>query len=230
MSKHDSWATLKPHPAFDEVKHLFPNGVPLRDPFPTVFVGKKLGGFIIDHHRLSHHQLFNLIKAIASKNNATFSEVDDNFKRMGQFGIHVDSIEEIKTGVEGFVRSLEALKFFSEVTPESPGANQRLTTFINNQTHRWIEGDEQPDLKAAWERFPEHLKDEENTATYKQHLIHQHLSNNDYSAFDMLMGDAMVNALNEADPDHQYSLVTDDDDDDDDDDDGDWTAEDVELP
>ena len=154
MSKHDSWATLKPHPAFDKVKHLFPNGVPLRDPFPAIVVQEKLAGFIIDHHRLDSEQFIALIEAIASKNATTFSEVNDEFNKFGQIGIHIDSIKMIQTGKEGFVRSLEALKFFSEVARKSPGSSQRLNTFISNQIARWVDGDEQPDLKLAWKNSP----------------------------------------------------------------------------
>ncbi len=229
MSKHDSWIRIN-DPVFEQVIHVFENRglIPVRDPFPMGILNNKPCLWIVDNLRLSDYHYDALVFAISRKGNQTEEETLKAIKKAGYIGIYAESFESISLGPEGFCRVVEFILFDEQNSPNEPEASQNLAKFFQSQYERWIDGEQQPDVKAAWESLPDEFRSEEVKAFYTNLMLNERLKTGEYSAFDVLRGKAMVDILNEIDPDAEYSLVGDDDDDDDDAEV--WTAEDVELP
>ena len=59
MSKHDTWVYLVEGNPFEPIQHLFPEGFPMRDPFPLGFSerdNKHFALFVMDSCRLDDEQ------------------------------------------------------------------------------------------------------------------------------------------------------------------------------
>jgi hypothetical protein len=138
---HDSWANLKVDSPFEPILEKFPNGMPLRDPFPSIFVvdpntGISVTAWEIDLSRLDFNQSYSLA--------AMFAGIDNYADAIKQ-GIALNNnwIESVRVGVEGFNRALEFAAFLESVpNPEV----EDLQDFLVDQEERWVRGFEVPDL------------------------------------------------------------------------------------
>lgn len=147
---HDTWAALKPDSPFEAIVDKFPKGIPLRDPFPSIFLvdsqsGVSIVAWEIDLTRLDFNQSYCLA--------AMFAGVDNYADAIMQ-GIALNNqwIESVKVGVEGFNRALE-LAAFLEFVP-NPQVED-LQDFLLDQEERWVRGFEVPDLS----KIPEEAVD-----------------------------------------------------------------------
>ncbi|MCC5665587.1 hypothetical protein LC653_17085 [Nostoc sp. CHAB 5784] len=79
--------------------------------------------------------------------------------------------------------------------------------FCNSQYERWIDGNQEPPPINSIEDIDPRLRTPELEQTFKMVKIERAIANGGYSVFDVLMGHAMVDALNIVDPENTYSLV-----------------------
>jgi hypothetical protein len=91
MTAHDSWVTLKEGSPYDKIMHLFPNGLPVRDPFPMEIGrtpdGQRLPLYAIDLLRLNDSHFDAIVSAIANKYGALVDEVKEAAIEMGGFSL-----------------------------------------------------------------------------------------------------------------------------------------------
>lgn len=178
----------------------------MRDPFPMVKVTNPAGDgvalWIVDMERLSDAQFDMIAFLLADTNNCEIEDVLDQAASAGGFGIDNQWIEKIEVGAEGWQRGKELAEFL-ELNPKP--SRRTLATFHSNQTARWIEGDESPPpLPSSINEVEPHLRSPELFDAINQNRIRQMLAQNNYSVMDVLMGNAIVDILNELDPDHHY--------------------------
>ena len=216
MTKHDTWIFLKTPSPYDPIKHLFPQGFPMRDPFPmlkgTSSDGSRAVLWVVDSSRLNDGQSAALLHLIASDWNASMEEVLEEATKNGGFGINQKWVENMEVGAEGYARTME-LKAFLE--SEQPRSAQHLKEFNDAQLERWVNGDTNPPpLPNSIEEVDPNLRTPELARAIEQNHINQLLASKNYSVFDVLTGIAIVDILNELDPDHDYELVGWDDEDD----------------
>lgn len=210
MSKHDTWVFLKTPSPWDSIKHGFPHGFPMRDPFPMVKVtnpaGEPVALWIVDMARLSDAQFDMIAFLLADRNNCEVEEILDQAVSAGGFGIDNEWIEKIEVGPEGWQRGKELAEFLES----NPKSNRRaaMHEFHSNQIARWIEGDETPPpLPLSIDEVEPHFRSPELAEAIKQNRIRQMFAQNNYSVMDVLMGNATIDILNELDPSHDYELV-----------------------
>lgn len=216
MSKHDSWIQVN-DPYLIEVASLFPEGMlPARDPIPMEFYENKLTLFVLDNERLDDGHFKAIVDCLANKWTRREEEILQDFEQIGFFATLSESVSSVYTGIEGFVRTIEWVKFMDENDPNDPLTSLKLLEFLKAHKAKWVEGDQQPNLQLAWSEFPDHLKDDQMRRMYNHLTANQLLEKSHYSALDMIFGKAPVDTLNEIDPDAKYSLVNDDEDDEDD--------------
>ncbi|MEB3277759.1 MAG: hypothetical protein VKK42_02410 [Lyngbya sp.] len=208
MTKHDSWAQLHTPSNFDQIKHLFPHGVPMRDPFPMRFNSDNQTFWVTDKDRMTREQYNALSSLIADQHNVTRAEVEAEAMASGGLIILSSRIASLAVGLEGFARTIEIAKFYRENPSRQPGSFDKLQAFLNDQIERWIVGDEVPPPLPAWEEIPEEVKTPELQQMYQQVRIISMLNSGEYTLFDVLMGNAMTDILNKIDPEHQYSLYS----------------------
>ncbi len=78
-SKHDTWIELKSEAYLDRISEFFPEGIPMRDPFPMFFfpleeTEKSISLWVTDNSRFSPQQIEGLAYLIAEKNQKTSAE------------------------------------------------------------------------------------------------------------------------------------------------------------
>ncbi|RCJ16939.1 hypothetical protein A6S26_32050 [Nostoc sp. ATCC 43529] len=212
MTKHDTWVTLKPGNPYEPILDLFPGyRIPMRDPFPlertSSFGGASL--WIIDLERLSSVQSQALAQLIARHRLASPTEVATEAISKGGFAINHEWVEAMWCKDEGIQRQKE-LADFLETAPQPPSA-EAWQEFCNSQIERWIEGNEEPPPINSIEDVDPRLRTPELEQALKMTQIHAAMNQGNYSVFDVLSGRAMVDVLNQIDPETQYSLVGDDD-------------------
>jgi len=217
VTKHDTWVKLKPGNPYEPILDLFADGmIPMRDPFPlerAKFEDEAL--WIVDIERLRDTQVFALAELLAQVHGVDPLEVEEEAITKGGFAMSNQWVESMQGGPESFARSKE-LADWLETAPQPPSAEAWLQ-FYDGQHSRWIEGDEIPPAINSLEDVDERLRTPELEQAMKMRQICQVMAQGNYSVLDVLMGRAMVDALNTIDPNNTYSLVGDDDDFEDDD-------------
>lgn len=209
MTKHDTWVYLKPGNPFQEILHLFPDGIPMRDPFPLERANGEFAGvalWIVDLDRLKSSQAVAFTKCIARHLQVSEMEVLQEANLKGGFAVSNQWIERMNCGPEGMQRSKELVDFL-ETAPQPPSENAFIE-FYNDQHRRWIEGNEEPPPIETIEDVDPRLQTPELEAALQRNQVNRMLQN--YSAFDVLTGRAMVDILNHLNPNQRWSLVGDD--------------------
>ena len=215
MTKHDTWVRLKPGNPYEPILDLFPDGmIPMRDPFGIERVtgpdGKPVVLWIVDLERLSNIQANAIAVLIANHRGAQASEVANEAVARGGFAMNAEWVESMECGPEGFARSKELVDFL-ENAPQPP-SERAWREFYNSQHDRWIEGNQEPPPINSIEDIDPRFRTPENEQHWKMHQVEQVIGAGNYSVLDVLIGRAMVDALNIIDPKSRYSLVSDDED------------------
>ena len=179
----------------------------MRDPFGMERVrdrnGEIVSLWIVDMERLNEQQIDALAFAIASGFGVDPEAVRADAIANGGFAINGNWIASMECGAEGMQRTKE-LADFLETAPQPP-SGEALDEFYASQRRRWIDGDEvPPPLPKRIEEFDSRLVTPELEAALKAQQASEAMSG--YSILDVLTGRAMVDILNELDPDSEYSL------------------------
>jgi hypothetical protein len=218
MTKHDTWVRLKPNSPYQPILHLFNSEmIPMRDPFGMERAkddsGKKIVLWIIDLERLSSVQANSLAQLIATHRGVDAVEVATEAHNKGGFAMSSEWIESMMCGAEGMQRGKE-LADFLETAPQPP-SKSAVDDFYQDQRARWIDGNEvPPPMPRRIEDFDPRLRTPELEVALQREQINNALAG--YSVFDVLTGRAMIDILNQIDPNHKYSSVGEDSDEDDD--------------
>lgn len=147
MTKHDSWVFVKANSPYEPIKHLFPEGFPVRDPFPLEYAKTPDGTFAlwsIDVPRLSSRQRESLVNLIAqrcgtSPENVIAEMVSDNTLNMSHHWV-----EKIECGVEGITRQNELVQFQSRKFDSPEAEYFAFVEFKEQQYRDWIHGKKEP--------------------------------------------------------------------------------------
>lgn len=212
MTDHDSWVLLSPGNPYEPILYLFPDGLPVRDPFPMEIAqtktGKDVALWTIDSERLDDDQIDAIALTIASFKNADVQEVVDEAIAQGGFGLDNRWVIDLATGSEGYARTLELREFVRNNPPGTKQALQAFRAFYQDQLVRWVEGDEvPPPLPESIDEVPEELRSPGLEQAIKRSKAQKILAEGNYSAFDMLTGRAMTDVLNQLDSDSSYEVV-----------------------
>ncbi|MDZ8261716.1 hypothetical protein [Nostoc sp. ChiQUE01b] len=113
---------------------------------------------------------------------------------------------------EGFARGKELADFLA-TAPEvgTPEGAKAFVDFRAQQYERWIEGNQQPPPINSIDDIDPRLRTPELEGIFKMIPIEAAIDQGGYSVMDVLSGRAMIDVLNEIDPENSYSLVCDDD-------------------
>lgn len=213
MTKHDTWVKLKPGNPYEPILDLFPDGmIPMRDPFPlervTTSEGNLVALWIVDMERLSSFQSQALAQIIAINCNTDPLEVAQEAIAIGGFAMNMEWVESIKCWVEGFDRGRELADFLETSPPQGTREGTRaFWEFHQSQYDRWIEGNQEPRPINSIEDIHPSLRTPELERLIKMHQVESAMAQGNYSVLDVLTGRAMVDALNQTDPENTYSLV-----------------------
>lgn len=205
MSKHDSWVHLKTPNLYEEIKHLFPHGFPVRDPFPMAYGRKENGDIVpllhIDLDRLTSSQVSAITKQIATQNNCSAEEVLSEAIISNGFGLDGKWIERLEGGAECLQRTKEALAFSeSNPNPETPEGQRAYAEFFADQQRRWIDGDETPPpLPLNIEEVDSELRTPELKTAIEKTRVERMLAQRGYSVMDVMLGEATEDILKELD-------------------------------
>lgn len=214
MTKHDTWVKLKPGNPYEPISDLFPEDIiPMRDPFPMAVTRSRGSAslWLIDLERLSSIQAQALAQIIARHCGTTALEVATEAADKGGFAINHKWVESMECGNEGLQRTKE-LADFLETAPQ-PLSEEVWLAFINDQFDRWIDGNEEPPPIESINDVDPRLRTSELERALKMRKIMSAVNGGGYSVLDVLIGHAMIDALNILDSEDHWSLVTDDDDD-----------------
>ncbi len=211
MSKHDTWVGLKSSSPYKDIEHLFPEGFPMRDPFPMEIAETKRGEivplWIVDSDRLNKEQTQVLALVLAEKFSVSAHLVLEEAEKKGGFAMNHAWIDSMWGGAENYRRTVEFLD--SEAERENGRNAQAWEHFYQQQYEDWINGDREPEpMPESYDDVDPRLKTPELEKVYKQIEIQRFLDNGNYSVFDVLSGTAMVDALNHIDPEGDWELAT----------------------
>lgn len=214
MTKHDTWVKLKANSPYEPILDLFPDRmIPMRDPFPLELImrddGEQIALWIVDIERLTSIQFNAIAQIIAHYRGADADIVAQEAIVIGGFGMNHEWIDFIACGPEGFQRQKELADFFE--TAPRPHSARAYREFYNSQCDRWVEGDEVPPPVNSIEDVDPRLRTPKLEQALKMRKIETAIGQGNYSVFDVLTGRAMVDALNQIDPENSYSLIGDDD-------------------
>jgi hypothetical protein len=140
MAKHDSWVYLTCNSPFEDIIQTFPNGFPVRDPFPMVLQQTSHGSVIpcwtFDLHRMTSTQVVLLASVFAKRKNI---EIEVAIAQLRVEGAHLSYrwVESLECGPEGRARTAEIREFFSAHPDPLPA---ELMRFYETQKQKWVEG------------------------------------------------------------------------------------------
>ena len=185
MTAHDSWVYLVPRSPFEAIAGHFPDGFPVRDPWPAVMMGDS-SLWQVDLDRLSTAQVFAFAEIFAINRGLKTDELLDGIQQSNFIGIDDCWVDKLEVGPEGIQRTLELAKFL-EIHPEyTPDQWQE---FMTDQQRRWIDGNEQPPpMPQTIEELDPRLRTPELEAAIKNRQVKQMLHDKGYSVFDVMMG------------------------------------------
>ena len=142
-SKHDSWVWLKDDSRLSPILPLFPQGFPVRDPFPMQIDfddNQAFALWVLDSKRLELSQRGAFCQYLANGFRHTLNRQVSPQEVLDKWlCIPNEEIALLEVGKEGLVRTLELNIFMST------GQVLDLNSFYDNQTARWIDGNESPD-------------------------------------------------------------------------------------
>ena len=146
LSKHDSWVYLVEGSPYDEIKSMFPEGFPVRDPFPMDYALVPpdllpIPLWTIDYSRLTYAQSETLAKLIGSQCGVDFREVLLEAEAKGGFGLERRWAKRLECGAEGVQRTRELADFLK--VNQEPTA-EAWDKFFSDQFEHWIKGNEIP--------------------------------------------------------------------------------------
>lgn len=208
MSKHDSWVTLKPGSIYDRLIDLFPDGIPVRDPFPMESVrepdGTRIMIYTIDLLRLGDSQFDAIADAIADKHGIFPEEIKKDAIATGGFGLQCGLIDELECGAEGWQRNNELADFLYAKPQPSVEA---MSCFFDDQQRRWIDGDEiPPPLPTSLDKIDPRLYTPELEREIEQNRIEAAIARRNPSSLDILTRTVTEDMLNELDPESDWSI------------------------
>ncbi|NJK46995.1 hypothetical protein HC931_01140 [Candidatus Gracilibacteria bacterium] len=185
MTKHDSWVYLVPQSPFEAIANWFPNGFPVRDPWPAVMMGDS-SIWQVDLERLATSQVWAFAEIFAINRKLTRDEILDGIQQSNFIGIDDCWVDRLDVGPEGMQRTLELANFL-EVHPEyTPDQWQE---FMADQQRRWIDGNEQPPpMPQTIDEVDPRLRTPEIEAAIEHQQVKQMLHDKGYSVFDVMMG------------------------------------------
>lgn len=185
MTAHDSSVYLIPQSPFAAIEAHFPNGVPVRDPWPAVMIGDS-SLWQVDLDRLSTAQVFAFAEIFAINRGLTRAEILDGIQQSNFIGIDDCWVDRLDVGPEGMQRTLELAKFL-EVHPKY--TSEQWQEFMADQHRRWIDGNEQPPpMPQTIEELDPRLRTPEIEEAIKHRQVKQMLHDKGYSVFDVMMG------------------------------------------
>ncbi|GET44160.1 hypothetical protein [Microseira wollei] len=115
MTKHDTWVQLNCNSSLDDYLYLFPDGIPMGDPFPmqwtTTQSGEIIALWVIDLDRPNHRQFAALTTAIAIKFNVAAIKVVAEAVANGGEAADGEWAASRKCGEEGMQRTKELADF-----------------------------------------------------------------------------------------------------------------------
>ena len=104
MSKHDTWVHLIPNSPYKSIEHLFPEGFPMRDPFPMEIAqnteNEIVSLWIVDLSRLNDEQREAFATVLAEEFNVSAQLVLEEAKREGGFAMNHAWIDSMWGGAE----------------------------------------------------------------------------------------------------------------------------------
>lgn len=211
MSIHDTYVTLKPEFPFQDIEHFFPEGLPMRDPFPMEFSqtpdGQPVALWVVDLHRLNNEQIKAFASLMAARHDVSIETILEDCEKRSGFFVNDTWVNSMSGGAENYRRTLELLD--RRIDLEQINLEE-LNDFYAQQYRDWIEGDRVPEsMPENYEDIDPRLKSPKLEKAYKQIAIHKFLNDGNYSVFDVLIGKATVDALNHIDPDADWELATD---------------------
>lgn len=139
MSKHDSWVILRPNSPYKSIEYLFPEGFPVRDPFPLLRA--KDGAavlWLIDIERLDGSQTSAIASILVKKYQVEKSIILADAQKSGGFCLNHDWVSQLFCGAEGITRTAEAKEFFD--------SGKSFQDFLEQQERDWIIGNKQPEI------------------------------------------------------------------------------------
>lgn len=143
MAKHDSWIYLTDNSPLAGIILTFPEGFPVRDPFPMVLQQTTHGSVIpcwtFDLHRMSSTQVVLLASVFAKRKDI---EIEAAIAQLSTKGAHLSYrwVESLECGPEGRARTAEIREFFAAHPDPSP---TELLRFYEAQKQKWVEGNTQ---------------------------------------------------------------------------------------
>lgn len=214
MTNHDSWIALQPGTIYDDLLHLFPEGIPVRDPFPMEAArspdGERVVLYTIDLLRLNDSQFDEIADAIADVNGLSPEEIKTNALLMGGFGLRSGLVKSISSGAEGLQRVKELIYFFN-ANPQ-PSA-EAFDSFLEHQRRKWIDEDEQPpppiesSVKINPRLYPPGLE-----KAIAQYQIEKKFAGKEFPIFEVLTGEPIADEFDNFTLESERSLYSDDDD------------------
>ena len=211
MSKHDTWVHLIPNSPYKSIEHLFPEGFPMRDPFPMEIAqnteNEIVSLWIVDLSRLNDEQREAYATVLAEEFNVSAQLVLEEAKREGGFAMNHAWIDSMWGGAESYRRTIEFLD--SEAGRENGKNAQAWESFYQQQLNDWINGDRIPEpMSESYDDVDPRMKTPQLEEAYKKIEIQRFLDDGNYSVFDVLSGTAMVDALNCMDPESNWDKPT----------------------
>lgn len=185
MTQHDSWIYLVPQSPFDAIADYFPDGIPVRDPWPATIVGDA-SIWQVDLERLETFQVFAFAEIFAINRGLTRDEMLDSIQQSNFIGIDDRWVDRMDVGPEGMQRTLELANFL-EAHPEY--TSEQWQEFMGDQERRWIDGNEQPPpMPQTLDEVDPRLRTPEIEAAIKNRQVKQMLHEKGHSVFDVMMG------------------------------------------
>jgi hypothetical protein len=192
MSKHDTWAELIDGHPFEQIDYLFPDGYPLRDPFPLMVAqteDENIALFVIDIQRLDPEQIDAIAEVLAEKYNITKQEMleDAKVNPFCTFCIQASWIESLSGDAEAYRRNIEFLDYFDGLNGEP--TKEQLQSFMRQQKADWIDGNKIPEpMPEKYQDVDPRMKCQGLEDAYRQRDINEFMTKGNYSVLDVLLG------------------------------------------
>ena len=141
---HDSWVYLNPNNPFGDLAQHFPQGIPVRDPFPlsySWFGDEIIPLWAIDVTRLNNFQIKLLAKTIAKDCQTNTKNILAKVFINGVLNFPHKYIGRLRCGFEGLQR-IEELKIFRQYYGENVGQTE-FSLFVRSQYQNWIQTNRQ---------------------------------------------------------------------------------------
>jgi hypothetical protein len=147
MAKHDSWVYLTCNSPFEDIIQTFPDGFPVRDPFPMVLQQTSHGSVVpcwtFDLDRMSSPQVVLVASVFAAVRDV---EIETEIAKLHREGAHLSYrwVESLECGPEGRARTAEIREFFAAHPDPLPS---ELLRFYEAQKQTWVEGNARPETE-----------------------------------------------------------------------------------